>query len=131
MDDGAARKTVSDSVTILGLWVLRLAVSHINEFNCKLISPEHYFNDKSAILLHPGTRWIKNFASKRQNHAQKMQDAPVTKSLNSADLDLCRFLQKIYLGSARQGITSHHIDFPHYSCLRLRLANNLMRNHGY
>ena len=24
--------------------------------NCKLMSPEHYFNDKSAILLHPGTR---------------------------------------------------------------------------
>ena len=25
--------------------------------NCKLMSPKHYFNDKSAILLHPGTRW--------------------------------------------------------------------------
>ena len=24
--------------------------------NCELMSPEHYFNDKSAILLHPGTR---------------------------------------------------------------------------
>ena len=24
--------------------------------NCKLMSHEHYFNDKSAILLHPGTR---------------------------------------------------------------------------
>ena len=41
----------SDSFTILGLWVLGLAVSHINESNCKLTSPEHYFNDKSAILL--------------------------------------------------------------------------------
>ena len=39
------------------------------------------FNDKSAILLHPGTRWNKNFASQRQNYAQKMQDAQVTKSL--------------------------------------------------
>ena len=27
----------------LGLWVLGLAVSHINESNCKLMSPEHYF----------------------------------------------------------------------------------------
>ena len=27
--------------------------------NCKLMSPEHYFYDKSAILLHPGTRWNK------------------------------------------------------------------------
>ena len=26
------------------------------------MSPEHYFNDKSAILLHPGTR-CSNFAS--------------------------------------------------------------------
>ena len=34
---------VSDSFTILGLWVLGLAVSHINESNCKLMSPEHYF----------------------------------------------------------------------------------------
>ena len=48
----------SDSFTILGLWVLGLAVSHINESNCKLLSPD-YFNDKSAILLHPGTRWNK------------------------------------------------------------------------
>ena len=45
------------------------------------MSPEHYFNDKSAILLHPGTRWNKNFASQRQNYAQKIQDAQVTKSL--------------------------------------------------
>ena len=44
------------SFKILGLWVLGLAVSHINESNRKLMSPEHYFNDKSAILLHPGTR---------------------------------------------------------------------------
>ena len=48
----------SDSFTIFGLWVLGLAVSHINESNCKLMSPEHYFNDKSAILLHPGTLFI-------------------------------------------------------------------------
>ena len=40
--------TISDSLTIFGLWVLGLAVSHINEFNCKLMSPEHYFNDNSA-----------------------------------------------------------------------------------
>ena len=36
--------TCSDSFTILGLWVLGLAVSHINESNCKLMSPEHYFS---------------------------------------------------------------------------------------
>ena len=67
-----------DSFTILGFWVLGLAVSHINESNCKLMSPEHFFFEKSAILLHPGTRWNKNFASQKQNYAQKMQDAQVT-----------------------------------------------------
>ena len=34
----------SDSFTILSLWVLGLAISHINESNCKLMSPEHYFS---------------------------------------------------------------------------------------
>ena len=29
--------------TILGLWVLGLAISHFNESNCKHMSPEHYF----------------------------------------------------------------------------------------
>ena len=39
------------------------------------------FNDKSAILLHPGIRWNKNFASQRQNYAQKMPDEQVTNLL--------------------------------------------------
>ena len=39
-----------------------------------------FFNDKSAILLHPLTRRNKNFASQRQNDAQKMHDGQVTKS---------------------------------------------------
>ena len=46
----------SDSFTILGLWVLGLAVSHINESSCKRMSQEHYFNDNSEIIMHPGTR---------------------------------------------------------------------------
>ena len=45
------------------------------------MSLEYFFNDKSAILLHPQTRRNKNFASQRQNDAQKMQNAQVTKSL--------------------------------------------------
>ena len=40
-----------------------------------------FFNDKFATLLHPRTRRNKNFASQRQNDAQKMQNAQVTKSL--------------------------------------------------
>ena len=59
-----------------------LAVSHINESNCKLMSPEHY-NDKSATLLHPGTRRNYFFAFKGQNYVQKMRDAQVTKSLSA------------------------------------------------
>ena len=43
------------------------------------MSQEHYFNDKSAILLHPGKN--KNFASQRQSYVQRMQDAQVTKSV--------------------------------------------------
>ena len=34
----------SDSCTILGLWVLGLAVSFTNESNYKLMSPEHHFS---------------------------------------------------------------------------------------
>ena len=32
----------------------RFAVSRINESNCKLMCPDIIFNDKSAILMHPG-----------------------------------------------------------------------------
>ena len=45
------------------------------------MNPEYFFNDKSAILLHPQTRRNKNFVSHRHNDAQKMQGAQVTKSL--------------------------------------------------
>ena len=35
---------ISDSFTILGLWVLGLAVSHINESKLQTyMSPEHFF----------------------------------------------------------------------------------------
>ena len=44
------------------------------------------FNDKSVILLNCGNLWNKNFASQRQNYAQMMQDAQVTKSWVSAGL---------------------------------------------
>ena len=45
------------------------------------------FHDKSAIPLHPGTRWNKNFASWRQNYVQKMQDVQVKNH--------CRYWSKI------------------------------------
>ena len=35
---------VSDSFTILGLWVLGLVVPKTNESHCKRMSPEHYFS---------------------------------------------------------------------------------------
>ena len=63
------------------------------------MSPEHYFNDKSALLLHPGTRWNKNFASQRQNYAQKIQDAQVlvTESLGLLFNFRCRFLRGLHM----------------------------------
>ena len=39
----AKNESFSDSFTILGLWVLGLADTHINESNSKLMSPEHFF----------------------------------------------------------------------------------------
>ena len=39
------------------------------------------FNDKSAILLHPGTRRDSPGLAEIKTYAQKMQDAQVTKSL--------------------------------------------------
>ena len=75
--------------------------------NCKLMSPEYYFNDKSAILLHPGIRWNKNFASQRQNYAQKIQDAQVTKSLVRSLIGLFVFRSnpdsKVYQHRSRNG----------------------------
>ena len=66
----------SDSFTILGLWVLGLAVSNINE------SPLQTNESKTIFLMTnlpyyciPGLAEIKTYA-------QKMQDAQVTKSLH-------------------------------------------------
>ena len=48
----------SDSFTILCLWVLGLAVSNINESQLQTYeSKTLFFDDKSAILLHPATPW--------------------------------------------------------------------------
>ena len=41
---GFLARISSDSFTILGLWVLGLAVSHICKSNCKLMNPEHFFS---------------------------------------------------------------------------------------
>ena len=43
LPDKLCKPDCSDSFTILGLWVLELAFSQINESNCKFMSPEHYF----------------------------------------------------------------------------------------
>ena len=69
-----------DSFTIFGLWVLGIALSHINESQLQTYeSIFTIFHDKSAIPLHPGTRWNTNFESQRKNYEQKMQDAQVKK----------------------------------------------------
>ena len=74
-------QSLSDSFTILGLWVLDWLFPISMSPTSNLWVQNTIFNDKSAILLHPGTRWNKKFASQRQNYAQKMQDMQVTKSL--------------------------------------------------
>ena len=71
-----SRKISSDSFTILGLWVLGLAVSNINESQLQTYESKTLF--LMTILQYlciPGLTEIKT-------NAQKMQDAQVTKSLN-------------------------------------------------
>ena len=49
--------SLSDSFTILGLWVLGLAVIHINESNRKHMSPEHFFlRERSGSVVECLTR---------------------------------------------------------------------------
>ena len=74
--------SLSDLFTILGLWVLGLAVSHINEFQLQtnesrtlffMISLQYY-----CIL---GLAEIKTLHPRDKIMSKKMQDAQVTKSL--------------------------------------------------
>ena len=50
----------SDSFTILGLWVLGLGVTHFNESNCKLMSPEHFFLNDVTSLQYLNDNWRTN-----------------------------------------------------------------------
>ena len=66
----------SDSFTILGLWVLGLAVSNINESQLQTYESKTLFLMTSLqYYCIPGLAEIKTCA-------QKMQDAQVTKSLS-------------------------------------------------
>ena len=68
--------TFSDSFTILGLWVLGLAVSNINESQLQTYESKTLFLMTSLqYYCIPGLAEIKTYA-------QKMQDAQVTKSLH-------------------------------------------------
>ena len=62
-----------------GSWDLLFPISM--SLNANLWAQNTIFNEESAILFDPGTRWNKNFESQRQNYALKMQDAQVTKLL--------------------------------------------------
>ena len=65
----------SDSFTILGLWVLGLAVSNINESQMQTYESKTLFLTTSLqYFCIPGLAEIKTYV-------QKMQDAQVTKSL--------------------------------------------------
>ena len=58
-----------------GSWDSLFTISQLQTYESRTL-----FNDNTEILLHPGN---KDFASQRQNYAQKMQIAQVTKSLKN------------------------------------------------
>ena len=66
---------ISDSFTILGLWVLGLATSNINE------SPLHTKESKTLFLMTSLPYYCIPGLAEIKTYAQKMQDAQVTKSL--------------------------------------------------
>ena len=74
-----SKKTIKAVINLqfwaYGSWDALFPISVSPTSNLKL--QNSIFNDKSAILLHPGTCWNKNIASQRQYYAQKMQDAQV------------------------------------------------------
>ena len=70
---------VKGSFTILGLWVLGLAVSHVIVSNCKLMSQEHFFSRQVCNTI---ASWDSGLADIKTLHARekmikKMQDAQV------------------------------------------------------
>ena len=65
----------SDSFTILGLWVLGLAVSNINE------SELQTYESKTLFLMASLQYYCILGLAEIKTYAQKMQDAQVTKSL--------------------------------------------------
>ena len=78
-------KMFSDSFTILGLWVLGLAVSNIIESELQTYESKTLFLMTSLQYYcipvpRPGFDEIKTYA-------QKMQDAQITKSLDVLDFD--------------------------------------------
>ena len=66
----------SDSFTILGLWVLGLATSNINE------SPLQTNESKTLFLMTSLPYYCIPGLAEIKTYAQKMQDAQVTKSLS-------------------------------------------------
>ena len=76
----------SDSFTILGLWVLGLAVSNINESQLQTYESKTLVCNTIASWDSPGLAEIKT-------NAQKMQDAQVTKSLVEPTIF---FIEKIH-----------------------------------
>ena len=70
----------SDSFTILGLWVLGLTVSHINESQLQTYESKTLFL-MTSLQYYYIRGLVKIFASQKQYYAQKMQDTQVIKSL--------------------------------------------------
>ena len=68
---------LSDSLTILGLWVLGLATSNINE------SPLQTNESKTLFLMTSLPYYCIPGLAEIKTYEQKMQDAQVTKSLHT------------------------------------------------
>ena len=82
----------SDSFTVLGLWVLRLATSNINE------SPLQTDESKTLFLMTSLPYYCIPGLAEIKTYAQKMQDAQVTKSLHTHRRNMSKVRLLVPLG---------------------------------
>ena len=89
---------ISDSFTILGLWVLGLAVSNINE--CQLQT----YESKTLFLMTSLQYYVIPGLAEIKTYAQKMQYAQVTKSLLNFSQNAANFPNYMGLAPFPKGV---------------------------
>ena len=117
-------ESISDSFTILGLWVLGLAVSNINE------SPLQTNESKTLFLMTSLPYYCILGLAEIKNYAQKMQDAQVTKSL-SMQLYLIAYLIMLIPVKSKGyhrniGSFQNTVDVLHYPICNLNCSAPLL-----